>query len=76
MEVVIRPVAHVAYESVKTDAISCTYDMDGFTLMNEVLRAYRLDREHFRKCAYMHESRKFRVISHAVSYTHLTLPTK
>lgn len=64
MEVVIRPVAHVAYESVKTDAISCTYDMDGFTLMNEVLKAYRLDREHFRKCASMHESRKFRVISH------------
>lgn len=64
MELLIRPVPHLAYESVETDAISCTYDMDGFTLMNAVLIQHDLDREHFRKCAHMHSSDKFRVISH------------
>ena len=47
MEIVLRPVPHAAYESVKTDAISCTYDMDGFTLMSAVLSQLGLDREHF-----------------------------
>lgn len=64
MELLIRPVPHLAYEPVETDAISCTYDMDGFTLMNAVLIQHGLDREHFRKCAHMHSSDKFRVISH------------
>lgn len=64
MEVLLRPVPHLAYEPVKTDAISCTYDMDGFTLMNVVLIQHGLDREHFRKCAHMHSGGKFRVISH------------
>ncbi|WP_341685740.1 hypothetical protein [Limnohabitans sp.] len=64
MEVLIRPVPHACYEPVNTDAIACTYDMDGFTLMNAVLIAYGLDREHFRSCARMHEGRQFRVIVH------------
>jgi hypothetical protein len=64
MEVLLRPVPHLAYEPVETDAISCTYDMDGFTLMNAVLIQHGLDREHFRKCAHMHSGGKFRVISH------------
>lgn len=64
MEILIRAVPHEGYEPIETDAISCTYDMDGFTLMNAVLIQHGLDREHFRKCAYMHESEKFRVISH------------
>lgn len=64
MEVLLRPVPHLAYEPVETDAISCTYDMDGFTLMNAVLIQHGMDREHFRKCAHMHSGDKFRVISH------------
>lgn len=64
MEVVIRPVAHGRYETAGTDAISCTYDIDGFTLMNAVLSQLGLDREHFRRCVHMHQGDKFRVISH------------
>ncbi len=64
MKILLRSVPHVAYEPVKTDAISCTYNMDGFTLMNAVLIEYGLNREHFRKCAHMHSGDKFRVISH------------
>lgn len=64
MEVLIRPVPHAGYKPLKADAISCTYDMDGFTLMNAVLIAYGLDREHFRSCARMHEGTQFRVIAH------------
>ena len=64
MELLLRSVPHLAYEPVKTDAISCTYNMDGFTLMNAVLIQHGLDREHFRKCAHMHSGDKFRVISH------------
>lgn len=64
MDVILRPVQHSGYQAIKTDAISCTYDMDGFTLMNAVLSRLGLDREHFRKCAYMHTGEKFRVISH------------
>lgn len=64
MEVLIRPVPHASYAPIKTDAISCTYDMDGFTLMNAVLIAHRLDREHFRMCAHMHEGAQFRAIAH------------
>ncbi len=64
MEVLLRPVPHLAYEPVETDAISCTYDMDGFTLMNAVLIQHGLDREYFRKCTHMHSDGKFRVILH------------
>jgi hypothetical protein len=38
--------------------------MDGFTTMNSILVAYGLDREHFRKCAGMHEGSMFRTICH------------
>ena len=64
MEILIRPVPHACYEPIKTDAISCTYDMDGFTLMNAVLISHGLDREYFRGCARMHEDAPFRVIAH------------
>lgn len=64
MEVLIRPVPHACYEPIKTDAISCTYDMDGFTLMNAVLISHGLDREYFRGCARMHAGSQFRVIAH------------
>jgi hypothetical protein len=64
MEILFRSVPHLAYEPVNADAISCTYNMDGFTLMNAVLIQYGLDREYFRKCAFMHSGDKFRVISH------------
>jgi hypothetical protein len=64
MEVLIRPVPHGSYAPIKTDAISCTYDVDGFTLMNGVLIAHRLDREHFKMCAHMHEGALFRAIAH------------
>ena len=64
MEAVIRPIAQGSYEVARTDAVSCTYDMDGSTLMSAVLSQLGLDREHFRRRAHMHEGEKFRVISH------------
>lgn len=64
MEVVIRPIGHGCYAVARTDAVSCTYDMDDLALMSEVLSQLDLDREHFRRCAHMHEGKKFRVISH------------
>lgn len=64
MEVVIRPIEHGSYAPIPVDAFSCTYNMDGFTPMNAILAAYDLDREHFRKCARMHEGAKHRIICH------------
>lgn len=64
MEIVIRPIPRGSYEALPVDAISCTYNMDGFTPMNSILVAYGLDREHFRKCAGMHGGPKFRIICH------------
>jgi hypothetical protein len=68
MEVVIRPIEHGTYTPMTVDAISCTYDMDGFTLMNVVLIAHGLDREYYRQCGRMHEGPKFRVICHGDCY--------
>lgn len=68
MEVVIRPIEHGTYTPMTVDAISCTYNMDGFTLMNAVLIAHGLDREYFRQCGRMHEGSKFRVICHGDCY--------
>ncbi len=64
MEVVIRPVEHGSYSAAQVDAISCTYDTDGFTLMNAVLIAYGLDRGHFRKISGNYEGGKFMVTAH------------
>lgn len=64
MEIVIRSIAYGSYEAARTDAVSCTYDMDGFTLMSAVLSQLGLDREHFRKCGELHAGSKYRVISH------------
>lgn len=64
MEVVIRPIEHGSYAAVQVDAISCTYDTDGFTLMNAVLIAYGLDRDHFRKISGNYEGGKFMVTAH------------
>lgn len=64
MEILIRPVPHACYEPIDIDAISCTYDVEGVTLMNAVLIQHRLDREYFRKCAHMHAGEKFRVATH------------
>ena len=68
MEVVIRPIEHGTYIPMTVDAISCTYNMDGFTPMNAILAAYGLDREHFRKCGRMHEGPKLRIICHGDCY--------
>jgi hypothetical protein len=74
MEVLIRAIPHHYFEHemghcsmwplMRTDAISCTYNMDGFTPMNAVLSELGLDREYFRKRANMHEGKKFQVILH------------
>lgn len=68
MEIVIRPIEHGTYAPVPVDAISCTYNMDGFTPMNAILAAYGLDREYFRKCGRMHEGSKLRIICHGDCY--------
>lgn len=64
MQLVIRPIERGTYLQVAVDAISCTYNMDGFTPMNAVLSTYRLDREHFRQCGRFHALPKFRAIGH------------
>lgn len=68
MEVVIHPIERGAYTRMTVDAISCTYNMDGFTPMNSILIAYGLDRDYFRQYGRMHEGSKFRVICHGDCY--------
>lgn len=64
MEVVIRPIEHGSYAAVQVDAISCTYDTDGFTLMNAVLIAYGLDLQHFKKLSPKYVGGKFMITAH------------
>lgn len=58
MEVLIRPISRGWYEPTDVDAISCTYNPDGFTPMSAVLVAYGLDREYF-KTQVIHREEKF-----------------
>lgn len=76
MEVVIQPVPHGCHEMLKTDAISCTYNMNGFTPMNSTLVQHGLDREHFRRCSHLHKGDKFRVISHGYEKPFVITTTK
>lgn len=76
MEVVIRPVEHGSYSAVQVDAISCTYDTDGFRLMNAVLIAYGLDRDHFRKISSQYECGKFMVTAHVEMNPIVIMTTK
>lgn len=64
MEVVIRPIEHGSYAAEQVDAVSCTYDTDGFTLMNAVLIAYGLDRNYFKKISSKYEEGKFMITAH------------
>lgn len=64
MGVLIRPIEHGRYAAMQVDAISCTYDTDGFTLMNAVLSAYGLDRDHFKKISSKYEGGKFMIAAH------------
>lgn len=67
MNVILRPIPHGAYAPEQTDAISCTYSMDGFTPMNSVLVAYGLDRDHFKSTSLekSHHERGFCVLMHS-----------
>jgi hypothetical protein len=57
MEIILRPIPHsvdevtmghcVFYPPIESDAISCTFNMNGFTPMLSVLRAHGFDRELF-----------------------------
>lgn len=59
MEIVLRPIQHlydeyamghcIFWPSANTDAVSCTYNMGGFTPMTAVLRELRLDDGAFRR---------------------------
>lgn len=80
MEVVIRPIPHshdeyamghcIFWPSAGADAISCTYNLNGFTPMTAVIREMGstlprgVDIEHFRKCARYHDRPNFRTIGH------------
>lgn len=80
MEVVIRPILHRHYEyemghciywsSAETDAVSCTYNLNGFTPMTAVIREmgstlpHGVDIEHFCKCARYHDRPNFLAIGH------------
>jgi hypothetical protein len=58
----------IFYPPVKTDAISCTFNVDGFSPMKAVLRAHGLNQAHFEKCRRFHEGSKLRIICHGDCY--------
>ena len=86
IEIVLRPIPHSAdevklghcyfYPQVATDAISCTFNMDGYSPMKAVLRAHGLDEGHFQKCHQFHEAGLFRVITHGDEFPNIITVTK
>ncbi len=64
MEITLRPIPHGSYVASDADVISCTYNMDGFTLMNAVLIQHGIDRAHFSRKALdtYHSERGFRTL--------------
>ena len=66
MEIELRAIPHGSYVPAQVDAISCAYNMDGFTPMNAVLINYGIDRENFKSKALekYHTDRGFLAISH------------
>lgn len=86
MKLLLRSIPHsvdeiamghcVFYPSVNTDAISCTFNMDGFTPMKAVLNAHGVDDEHFQKCRRLHEGQPFRTITHGDEFPNIITSTK
>jgi hypothetical protein len=76
VNLVIRPITHGAYIGTKVDAISCTFDVDGFTLMNAVLIAHGFNRGDFENRKHLHTGALFRVITHSDTKPLLVTTTK
>lgn len=86
MKILLRPIPHsidevkmghcVFYPPIKTDAISCTFNMDGFTPMKAVLNAHGLDEGHFQKCRRLHEGQPFRTITHGDEFPNIITSSK
>jgi hypothetical protein len=66
----------IFYPPVKTDAISCTFNMNGFSPMKAVLQAHGLDEDHFQKCRRWHEGRPFRTITHGDEFPNIITSTR
>lgn len=76
VEITVRPNTHTKYLPSDSDAISCPYNMEGFTVMNAVITAHSLDHEHFQKSAKWHQISKFRAISHGSEKPFIITTTK
>ncbi len=86
MEISLRPIPHshdeiamghcISYPPIKTDAIACTYNMDGFSPMKAVLRAHCIDTAHFHKCRRYHSDGRFRTISHGDEFPNIITSSK
>jgi hypothetical protein len=86
MEIDLRPISHSSYEvamghcifypPIKTDAISCTFNTNGFTPMLAVLRSHCFDTEYFFRNSVLGKwhSSEFRVHVHQ-QYSPLLLTT-
>jgi hypothetical protein len=66
MNITLRPIPHGSYFASDADAISCTYNMDGFTPMNAILVQHGIERAHFSRKALetYHAQRGFRTLVH------------
>jgi hypothetical protein len=66
MNIELRQISHGAYVASDADAISCTYNMNGFTPMNSVLVAHQIERAHFtsKTLESYHSVRGFRTLVH------------
>lgn len=76
MEIILRSIPHsvdevkmghcVFYPPIESDAISCTFNINGFTPMLSVLRAHGIDREHIDSSRQLEEwhNEEFRVHVH------------
>lgn len=70
MEITLRPIPHGTYVASDADAISCTYNMDGFTPMNAVLVAHGVERAGYttKVLADIHSKRGFCAITHGDTF--------
>lgn len=86
LKIVLRPIPHsvdavkmghcLFYRPIESDAISCTFNMDGFSPMRAVLQSHGLDESHFQKCRQFHEGNIFRAITHGDAFPNIITTTR
>lgn len=66
MNITLRSIPHGSYVASDADVVSCTYNIDGFTLMNAVMIQHGIERAHFTNKALetYHSERGFRTLVH------------